>query len=104
LLVHGKILTAENLLKHGIQGPSRCPFFLSASESISHLFLECPFSSQVWNLIYLPLSLPPLILRTGMTFSSLGNKDMLAASKTRNNSLSFGDKSPNSSVGNLACS
>jgi hypothetical protein len=59
ILVHGKILTAENLLKCGIQGPSRCPFCLSASESIPHIFLECHFSSQIWNLIYLPLSHPP---------------------------------------------
>jgi hypothetical protein len=55
LLAHGKILTAENLLKWGIQGPSRCPLCLEASETINHLFLECNFSLQLWSLIYLPL-------------------------------------------------
>jgi hypothetical protein len=55
LLAHGKILTAENLLKRGIQGPSRCPLCLEASETITHLFLECNFSLQLWSLIYLPL-------------------------------------------------
>jgi hypothetical protein len=59
LLVHGKILTAENLLKRGIQGPSHCPFCLTASETITHLFMECNFTTQLWNLIYLPLPISP---------------------------------------------
>jgi hypothetical protein len=55
LLAHGKILTVENLLKRGIQGPSRCPLCLEASETITHLFLECNFALQLWSLICLPL-------------------------------------------------
>jgi hypothetical protein len=30
-LVHGKILTRENILKRGIQGPTRCALCLSHS-------------------------------------------------------------------------
>eukprot|EP00253_Pinus_taeda_P022073 PITA_22073 len=48
LLLKGKVLTAENLKKRGINGPSRCPNCCSAEESIQHLFLDCPFAKQCW--------------------------------------------------------
>eukprot|EP00253_Pinus_taeda_P009123 PITA_09123 len=55
-LLHGKILTAENLRKKGIQGPSICSMCREAEESCSHLFIECPFARTCWNLIASPLN------------------------------------------------
>lgn len=48
LLLHKKILTSKNLRKKGIYGPSRCPLCENHEESISHLFLECPYVKAVW--------------------------------------------------------
>ena len=56
-LLHGRILTAENLRKKGIQGPSICCMCKEAEESIPHLFIECPFARACWNLIIKPLSI-----------------------------------------------
>lgn len=50
-LLHGKLLTAENLRKRGIVGPSRCPNCQAAKESIQHLFISCPFAALCWNSI-----------------------------------------------------
>eukprot|EP00253_Pinus_taeda_P001792 PITA_01792 len=55
-LLHGKILTADNLRKKGIQGPSICSMCRKAEESCSHLFIECPFARTCWNLIASPLN------------------------------------------------
>lgn len=63
-LMHGKILTAENLRKRGIQGPSICCMCRSAEETIPHLFIECPIAKACWNLLSEPISsevLPPKI-------------------------------------------
>jgi hypothetical protein len=46
--VHGKVLTGENLLKRGFQGPFRCPLCEKNYESIQHLFWDCEFTKQVW--------------------------------------------------------
>jgi hypothetical protein len=46
-MAHGKILTAENLAKRGIQGPSRCALCLDNAEIYHHIFFKCKFSSQV---------------------------------------------------------
>lgn len=52
-LLKEKILTAENLQKQGISGPSCCPNFQAAGESIQHLFIACPFAITCWrNLSY----------------------------------------------------
>eukprot|EP00253_Pinus_taeda_P004750 PITA_04750 len=48
LLLKGKVLTAENLRKRGINGPSRCPNCCSTEETIHHLFLDCPFAKSCW--------------------------------------------------------
>jgi len=48
-LLKGKILTADNLKKRGIVGPSRCPNCNVAEESIQHLFISCPFAVSCWN-------------------------------------------------------
>ena len=57
LLVHNKLLTAENLRKRQIAGPSRCTLCNSDLESTVHIFLQCSVSKQVWMSI-LPLGTP----------------------------------------------
>ena len=47
LLMHNKLLTAENLKKRGITGPSRCALCNSESESTLHIFLQCNVTLQV---------------------------------------------------------
>lgn len=54
-LLHGKILTAENLRKKGIQGPSICCMCRKEEESSNHLFMDCPFARVCWKLITNPL-------------------------------------------------
>ena len=44
LLLHNKLLTAENLRKRGILGPSCCALCHSAEETSSHLFIQCEIS------------------------------------------------------------
>eukprot|EP00253_Pinus_taeda_P007860 PITA_07860 len=54
-LEKGKILTAENLRKRGIQGPSICCFCKAEEESIQHSFLLCPLDQNCWNQLSSPL-------------------------------------------------
>lgn len=49
ILLNGKTLTAENLQKRGINGPSRCPNCLAAEELMHHLFIECHFAINCWR-------------------------------------------------------
>lgn len=49
LLLRGKTLTAENLRKRGILGPSRCPNCCRSEETMQHLFLECPVAEECWK-------------------------------------------------------
>ena len=51
LLLHNKLLTAENLRKRGILGPSRCSLCNSVEETSSHLFLQCKVSMSVWKIV-----------------------------------------------------
>lgn len=48
LLVRHRILTWDNLLKRGMQGPSCCVFCLSALETPDHLLEACWFASELW--------------------------------------------------------
>ena len=48
MLVQGKILTAENLAKKGIQGPSQCVLCKNDGETSGNVFQICPFSHSVW--------------------------------------------------------
>lgn len=49
LLMKGKILTAENLKKRGIIGPSRCPICLQEEETMQHLFISCKGAANCWK-------------------------------------------------------
>ena len=48
ILLHNKILTAENLRKRGINRPSRCPLCSSVEETTSHIFLHCKIALLFW--------------------------------------------------------
>jgi hypothetical protein len=48
------ILTGDNLRKKGWEGPTRCPFYVSKEETVTHLLLNCPFALEVWNLALAP--------------------------------------------------
>lgn len=49
LLLKGKVLTAENLKKRGILGPSRCPNCCQAEETMQHLFIDCQVAVKCWK-------------------------------------------------------
>jgi len=63
-LLKGKILTAENLRKRGISGPSIYCFCRAEEESSHHLFFVCPLTQSCWNQIIRPLKI-------GETFDQL---------------------------------
>lgn len=50
VLMHQKILTGEYLLKRGIIGPHRCVLCINDLETIEHLFMDCPFTQEVWKI------------------------------------------------------
>ena len=48
-LVHGRILTGDNLERRGFAGPFRCPMCFESKETIQHLFLDYPYARNVWD-------------------------------------------------------
>lgn len=56
-LLKGKVLTAENLKKKGIQGPSICCFCHAEEESSQHIFQQCPQIQHCWSQIVSPLKI-----------------------------------------------
>ena len=62
-LLHDSILTWDNLLKRGWEGPSRFPLCACHEENSLHLFLQCSFALELWNILLtqLNLALPPSI-------------------------------------------
>jgi hypothetical protein len=50
--VLGKILTAENLRKRHIILVSWCCLFKRDGETVDHLLLHCPFSWEVWDMVF----------------------------------------------------
>jgi len=48
-LLKGKILTAKDLKRRGINGPSRCPNYFKVEDTMYHLFIECPFAIECWK-------------------------------------------------------
>eukprot|EP00253_Pinus_taeda_P013290 PITA_13290 len=90
-LLHGKILTSENLRKKGIQGPSICCMCRGAEERSDHLFIDCPVARSCWKLITSPLNIGDLpnqisLLQKGWGKSfPYANKNMNLAKRMWNN-------------------
>jgi hypothetical protein len=57
LLLEQKILTWDNLLKRGFQGPSICVLCKESEESLLHLFGDCSFIKIIWQTITKELKL-----------------------------------------------
>jgi len=72
-LLKSKILTAENLRKKGILGPSICCLCRAAEESSNHLFLECSFARNCWKLITSPLTIGDLPNQITLLQKNWGN-------------------------------
>jgi len=49
LLYHGKILTWDNMLKKGFQGPTICHLCKNSEETFNHLLSSFPYSSLIWD-------------------------------------------------------
>lgn len=47
--MHRRTLTREKLEKRGIIDPHRCPLCCKDQETIDHLFIDYPFSQEVWT-------------------------------------------------------
>ena len=58
LTYHEKILTAENLQKRGWNLSSMCVLCRANTESIRHLFSECPFSLEIYSILTVIFQLP----------------------------------------------
>ena len=51
LALENHLLTWDNLRKWGMIGPSFCPLYGLAEETIFHLFVSCRFTQFVWQAI-----------------------------------------------------
>lgn len=51
LALNNKLLTWDNGVKRGWCGPNRCTLCFGDEESVSHLFVFCPYASQVEKLV-----------------------------------------------------
>ena len=49
LLLRHRVLTWDNLLKRGMNGPSCCVLCFSAPETLDHLLEACGFASELWD-------------------------------------------------------
>ncbi|CAN1344297.1 Putative ribonuclease H protein At1g65750 [Linum perenne] len=47
-VAHERVSTIDNLIRRGMMIPNRCAMCGKDAESITHLFRECSFASQVW--------------------------------------------------------
>ena len=50
LLAKHVVLTQENLMKRGIQLSPRCFLCGEKAETVTHLFLHCRITNQLWHL------------------------------------------------------
>jgi hypothetical protein len=51
LLLENKLLLWDNLQKRGWEGPNRCALCAKDMESSLHVFVQCSFTSSIWNYI-----------------------------------------------------
>ena len=56
MVIQNRILTEDNLMKRGFNGPSTCILCKGAVESVSHLFIFCPFARTIWNQLMIDLN------------------------------------------------
>ncbi|XP_040372858.1 uncharacterized protein LOC112194030 [Rosa chinensis] len=54
VLCHGKLLTNAHRVKRNLTDDDTCPICRCNSESLSHLFKDCPAALNVWNSFTLP--------------------------------------------------
>lgn len=54
----GVILTKDNLAKRGWVGNTTC-CFCNSSETIQHLFFDCPLARFVWNALFITFGIQP---------------------------------------------
>jgi hypothetical protein len=57
LVAENKILTWKNLQKRGWVGPGICFLCKGKRETGKHLFVNCPFTISVWNMVKIALKL-----------------------------------------------
>jgi hypothetical protein len=57
LTIENKIHTWDNLQRKGWVGPNICQLCYSDEETVMHLFIKCPFTRQVWDIITLDQNL-----------------------------------------------
>lgn len=48
-LLHNKLPTYDNLIKRGSWFPSICDICGASQETSSHLFIYCPFATDIWH-------------------------------------------------------
>jgi hypothetical protein len=53
-----EILTKDNLLKRDWPGSTKC-CFCEQNESIQHLFINCPFATIIWQIVYIAFDITP---------------------------------------------
>ncbi|XP_055962061.1 uncharacterized protein LOC130015619 [Mercurialis annua] len=79
-LFHMRIPTDDMLRKAGITLVSVCRFCYACDESITHIFIQCPFAVQIWNaveslfMVKLDRSSSPLHLFTSSRRHSFGSQ------------------------------
>lgn len=49
LVLHKKILSWENLVKRGFNGPSRCHLYEGQEETINHMLYGFPYTTDLWD-------------------------------------------------------
>jgi len=62
--MHHKVPTNDNLMTRGVPLPSMCSSCNSQGETDFHLFFQCPFAMNLWNLLF-------SILNTSIQFNTV---------------------------------
>jgi hypothetical protein len=76
------LLTKDNLAKRNWQGNTRCPF-CGDSETIEHLFINCPFAKLVWRVVFCTYNIPPPSNVTNMFGNWLNGVDKKTKARIR---------------------
>ncbi|XP_060210813.1 uncharacterized protein LOC132637793 [Lycium barbarum] len=57
---HGRLLTADRLLKWGIQADPKCVLCLTHDENQEHMFVQCPYTRNLWGNLLVWLQRPQM--------------------------------------------